>query len=65
MEIMKYFFSKNQHFLLLISLGIVEGSKLKDDIVIDIGVWLLALKSQYRSQVGERKVSFILDASNY
>ena len=64
MEIMKYFFSKNQHFLLLISLGIVGGSKLKDDIVIDIGVWLLALKSQYRGQVGERKVSFILDARN-
>ena len=41
------------------------GGKLKDDIVIDIGVWLLALKSQYRGQVGERKVSFILDASNY
>ena len=55
MEIIKYFFSKNQHFLLLISLGIVEGSKLKDDIVIDIGVWLLALKSQYRGQVGGKE----------
>ena len=33
----------------------VGGSKLKDDVLIDIGVWLLALKSQYRGQVGGKK----------
>ena len=54
MEIMKYFFSKNQRFLLL-AWEFVGGGKLKDDIVIDIGVWMLALKSQYRGQVGGKK----------
>ena len=54
MEIMKYFFSKNQRFLLL-AWEFVGGGKLKDDIVIDISVWLLALKSQYRGQVGGKE----------
>ena len=54
MEKIKYFLLKNQRFLLLISLGI-WGGKLRDDIVIDIGVWLLALKSQYRGQVGGKE----------